>query len=670
MGVARRCELNMTNFAYSVLAWLIRRIRQIAATALICLGVVFLYSAILGEWDPNWMQLVRNTRDPEIQKALAETDKRTVQAFGIVFKTYEKNYGKEAWAGKYAQDNRGGYIKYLDIAKLAVGLSVVDGRDRFLAEHAATYDACVRAGLMEIADGYAGLLTEVHEKGGLGWRVVAKNAFSLCVYSELRDEADLWNWYLEEYNWCDKYLSGCSPEEGVAIKDVLTFLRAHADIMRAFNHEIDSLDEESAKEIEREDPNLSGLRMACLAFAEENAALLEEVRKLQSKIALLDVMSVIANNSDVGITAEELVLIHDRKQMLWNFAAGEKGQGVIRLNRDVPQWSEKIVARYGKMDGITFLYEFYNDTPGLLAVAAEILCRCDDPGWVVLQKFRRHGQFKEIMQNPKVGFRIVPYYFRQGDEVFTKLAEDPRWIDELLDKDGNLKRQDVSWYEISDLATVIKKMAQNRPISGAEVGWAAFEVADLAAMAFTGGASKAVSSAGKGAVKSGAKFVGKTAAKQLAEKSARRLGCNMAERGALAMSAKQAKRTMLKRFSTFFSSAAQTVSAPVRKVGEAVKANRKVVHNCAKALLVTKFVVHTIPDKGPDFVRSTMEKVGDASGKYIRALIEGAGDGFTAAVREVLGIDSRQTDARRIGYALIGLVVFMGGVLLLRKKKG
>jgi len=279
------------------------------------------------------------------------------------------------------------------------------------------------------------------------------------------------------------------------------------------------------------------------------------------------------------------------------------------------------------------------------------------------------------MVNPKIGFRIVPYYLRQGDKVFSELREDPRWLDEVLDKNGDLKRQDVSWYEVSDIATVVKKMAQDRPITSAEWGWAAFEAVDLAAMAFTGGASKAVTTAGKSGVKSGAKAIGRKATKQLTVNTMRRLECKMVVRNSVGKLAKRGARknlSLLKRTTKMFKGVAKTakkgtdaIGSGLRKIKNMSPATKKSVYRSAKTLLYVKFFVHTVPNKGPDWVAGAEETIGETIGKLINAIVAGAGEAFKNAVKESFGVSKQDSLLTKLLGVVAGCALLAFGLKLI-----
>lgn len=686
----------------SVLMFLLCHSRTIFAIVLLAVGGYLVYDALQGKKSledmKSWLE---NNGDSELKGYYTGlNDSKQRQALGVVFKTYQHRYGKGAWVEKFREDNPVAHsITYMDLAEIAIGISTAENREKFIEAHAKTYDACIRQGYFNEAKHYVEVLRKLRDIGGRSWRVAAENSFALCVYDAVQSsssllasgKSDLWSWYLDNYQWCDSFLATCNPEEGAKLDEVLVFARDHNELLKRFDEEISALSKDEMSELadgDDEAETKEALYASCLSFVGSYSLVLETMCHANSAIPMLEAMAVLANNFDAldlsapnacRKSAMELVAIYDHKRLLWDSAADDFGAGALKLNKAVPQWCEQLVGEYGRMNVVGFLSKYYDESPALLRVAAEILYRCHDPGWVVLQKYRDNDQFKMLMANPKIGFRIVPYYLRQGDKVFSELREDPRWIDEVLDKNGDLKRQDVSWYEVSDIATVVKKMAQNRPITSAEWGWAAFEAVDLAAMAFTGGASKAVTTAGKSGVKSGAKAIGRKATKQLTVNGMRRLECKMVVRkgiGAIAKGGTRKNLSLLKRTTKMFKGIAKTAKTGADAIGNGLRrvrnmspAAKKSVYRSAKTLLYIKFFTHTVPDKGSDWVAGAEEKIGETIGKHINAIVAGAGEGFKKALKESFGGSKPDSLVMKILGVTAGCVLLVFGLKIILPKK-
>ena len=654
--------------------------RKIAGAGLIVFGIYALVSVF--KVDPNvrdWGAWLDKNGDSQLKNQYAKLqDDRARTAFIASCKTYEKRYGGGAWLRHFREDNSlSDAITYGDIAEIAVGISTVEERNAFLDEHAALYDACVRAGMLEEASKYGCLLKEVAQKGGKDWRVIKKNAFALAVYAATREHVELWSWYLDNYEWCDSFLSTCNPrpnDDEAELVVVLEFTRGHQKLLQRFNQELSSLTEDELKNIGTDKEDVASTReslyAACLTFVGTYADVLEVIHESGKNISLLETMSVIANNcnafnfdtrEDRRTAGQELLALYEQHRILWDFATEDCGLDVVKFHRAVPAYSEQLIGAFGRMGVIPFLYQNYNDSDRLLQTASDVIYRCAEPGWAVLEKFHDNRQFKELMQNDRVGWRVVPYYLKKGDETFSELGDDVRWIDEMLDKDGNQKRRDVIFAEalpfIGDTVTVVRKWSTGRPVSASELGWAAFDVADMAMMAFTFGASKAATTTVKAGGKAAAKRIGRNATKSLTKTGMRRIeqgaaarlvsdavvrgGRNELRDAFIKNGGRQVERkgiSFLRRSAGFFKKPVELADDAFRKFRKLPPGTKKAIYKGAYAVGWFKFFGHTLPDKGPDAGRNLLEDVGATLGELTNAVCAGAGDGFKAALRETLGL--------------------------------
>ncbi len=690
-----------------VLTMILTNIRVIVGVVLMATGCYLVCDSCFGEGKAvsDMRAWLEETGDAELKAYYANlTDERELRALGAAFRTYRHRYGETAWVKHFKDENRpGGEVAYMDLAELAVGMFSAEDRNEYLEQHAAIYDACVRSGLSGVAHDHVAALRELKAKGGADWKVAAKNSFAVSVYLAVKDDPSLWSWYLDNWEWCDSYLEGLSPEDfitsewnvdGKGFKGAVASVREHQALLKRFHSEIEKLSDDELTSLADDDDELakSTLHFACMAFVENYGPVLEALRKEDQEVPMLEAMSVLANNHDAfdlstpeacRSAARELSKIRNARPGVWNRAMEDSGAGVVKLDRVVPQWSEQIVGEFGDENVATFLLNYYkeSDSDDLLRVAGEIVYRCHEPGFAVLQRFRDHGQFKELMKDKKIGFRIVPYYLKFGDKVFSELVEDPRWMDEIFDKDGHLKRKDVSWYEVSDIATVVKKWIQDRPVSNAELGWAAFEVADIALMAFTAGGSKAASTAGKAAAKGAAKRVATDAGKKIGVQAVRKIECKIVGQGAkriVGQGAKVAVRRMstVKRVTRLLKGGVQKSFGKASKIWDKVRKlpprTRAGLFKAAKGMMLAK-MVYSIADKGPDIVRTWVKSLGETSGRFVNAVVEGAGEGFKAAIREALGVERDSGIGRlfeKYLWILLGVVlIFFGWRLSFDKRR-
>ena len=700
------------NPLFSVLFFVGHRWRGIVTLLLMSAGGYLLWTGFNPDTDAGVMrEWLKKSGDADLLRYYDEAkDAKERNSLCIAFKAYEKRYGKGAWVQYFKQENFGGNVAYKDIAEVAVGISSQEEREAFLASHAATYDACIQNGEIELAHHYVDTLKELREKGGKAWRVASRNPFAICVYDATKQDNDLWNWYLENAEWGDSFLMTLEPElqdenpaNGDALVEDIKFMRKCSSLLKQFHEEISALSEDELKEMADGD-NIEECKellfASCFVFVRKYHNVLDPILKAPSRISMLEATAVVANNCTAYGLGEEdaigspdksmdaamgFVRIHDERKIIWDFAMDERGTDCITFCEKVCnyEWCEQVIGMFGEAGVVQFLNKYYGESSQLLRMATETLYRCQEPGWAVLQQYRDNPQVKALLQNPRIGFRLVPYYLKKGYDGFTQLDEDERWIDEMLDKNGNLKRMDVSWYEMSpvggDVATVVKKWAQGRPVTSGELAWATFDMADTAAMAFSLGMSKVASSGVKTAAKSTARRVGQRVAGNVAMKTTRRLSAETAVRTIKHTSKVGARKILFfKKVNKLFrkvpgvvfrgsnSAVGVTEKKTVELLGDAWKAARKVdaktwqnIYKGTKTLMWCRYLGHTVPEKLPDAIHAALEKAGEFVGKTINSLVAGAGEALKSAVREVLGLP-KGSDYKLINWILGGALFILG----------
>ena len=597
----------------------------------------------------------------------------------------------------FKEEKSGENIAYRDIAELAVGISTAEERDEFLASHAATYETCVNNGAIELAHRYGKTLKELREKGGKAWRIASRNPFSICVYDAVGQNTELWNWYLDNAEWCDSFLMTMEPElqdeksvEGGGLAEAVESMREHSQLLKQFYKEISALSQDELKQMADGD-NLGeckeSLFASCIIFVYSYHNILTPMLEAHSRLPMLEAMAVVANNRTAfGLGEEEaldspskcqtaakgFIRIHDERKIIWDFAMDERGGGCIEFCEQVgnDEWCEQVIGMFGEAEVVPFLNKYYGDSPQLLRVATETLYRYKELGWAVLNEYCDNPQVKRLLLNPRIGSRLAPYYLKKGYDGFAQLDKDERWIDELLDKNGNVKRLDVDWYEMlpigGDVATVVKKWVQDRPVTAGELAWAAVDVADTTAMAFSFGMSKAATTGAKVAVKVTVKRIGQKIARKIARDVAKKMTRKMARtavkrmaKGTITRSVKAGTRkiSFFKKVNKWFrkvpgvtfkgkNSAVGMHRKTTRELlGRSWNAAKKVdpetwqkVYKRTKTLMWCRYLVHTVPEKLPDAMRTALESAGEFVGKTINSLVAGTGDGLKAAVREALGL--------------------------------
>ena len=129
--------------------------------------------------------------------------------------------------------------------------------------------------------------------------------------------------------------------------------------------------------------------------------------------------------------------------------------------------------------------------------------------------------------------------------------------------------------------------------------------------------------------------------------------------------------SVFKRMTRFFKGAVSNVGKGAKGVGKSVtrtwRGLKKVPHatwqkvyRASRGLMWIRYGVHTIRDKGPDFVVGVADDAGKLLGKMFNSMMTAGGELIKSAVREALGGGVR-------GETLIGRIIqgFVAAVLLL-----
>ena len=180
----------------------------------------------------------------------------------------------------------------------------------------------------------------------------------------------------------------------------------------------------------------------------------------------------------------------------------------LKLHKDAPHVSEELLAKHGSSMPQILLYDLFQNQDGtynreVIVRAAEAMnafgdlaihtfVRYDDPIW--------KQRIERFLLDDDIGVRLIPFIARFQDEAFDRIEDDKAWLDKYFKKDGTPIEED--WYVYipgGALYKVAENWTKGLPNEGSELGWAAFDAADIALTVATFGASKAVTTAGKSA---------------------------------------------------------------------------------------------------------------------------------------------------------------------------
>lgn len=502
--------------------------------------------------------------DHDFRQALARIDDaKRLAAMRSTFQAYDKVYGANLWGERFADEaKKEGRPRFADIAEIAIGISSAEDREKFISDHMDVYSMCLKNGWVELAHKYSDTLAELQSIGGKNWHVARNNPISVFVYSAIKDSEDLWNWYLNNASWCAEYLRSLAPDGGLeGVVELVKLLRANQEAFKLAWDEIRTKSDEELREMD----SASGVelgRMGCyastFAFISEWGDVLRPLAR--AKAPMLISFSVLAQSVD----AFNLETVADRRAAgeklatlwlqrdtspIWYQASLPSGVGVVKLYEKVPQDAGKVVGLFGECYVAAFLLDenYYGQNDRLLEAATHAIAEWEDPGWAVLTRFKESDEFKRLLERKDIGCRVVPYVLNFGpDRAISELLSDSTWADRYFNEDGSLKKDKKFFIEslpfVGGISTVAKNWMKGYPCTMEEIGWATFDVVDVAVTIASFGAGKAATTAlkeggkqgSKMLVKQGATSAGKTLLKRggkyALEETAKRSSSNLALR--------------------------------------------------------------------------------------------------------------------------------------------
>ena len=483
----------------------------------------------------RYRRLIKEIPDAELQNSLAKIDNaKKCAALRSTFLAYNKVYGDGSWGRQFADEsNKEHGYRFSDIVEIAQGISSEEDREKFIAEHMEVYSWCLKSGWVDLAHKYSETLAELQDMGGESWNVAKKYPITAFVYSAARNDDGLWNWYLKNAEWCVDYFLAIVPDgEESDVVDYLKTLREYQAVLKLARDEINELTDAELSEV-----GFEGGKSECLAGAYAFVSQWGDVLKPLARVRAPMLISFGVLEHSMGAfdldteenrrkAGEQLaVLWQDHETSpVWYQASLDSGEGVVELNIRAPQDAPEVVGQFGEVHVAHFLLEHYGESDKLLVSATHAVAEWEAAGFAVLTRFKDDNEFKELLTRKDIGWKAIPYVLNFGPEVAKEqMMDDPDWVKRYFNEDGSLKKEKTSFIEalpfVGGISTVAKNWAKGYPCTMGEIGWAAFDVVDIAVTAVTLGAAKAVTAP----VSEGGKIVAKQATRQLSKQAAKQL---------------------------------------------------------------------------------------------------------------------------------------------------
>lgn len=661
-----------------------------------------LYSRLAGRSPEQYVKesIARlRTLDPTAARELERLkEERGVRALAVALRASEAQGDSHDSALRHAAATaHSGMANYnTRLSELADKADLIgSGNDLedFLSAHAATCQLLASDQSGTALNFYLEQLEKAYEQPQV-WRSVIRDPVALLVWPALASEPELWSFYTKNQDWLGKVL----PE-------VANILSASKDPSQSGRHTTEEVLVDAVRAARDFDPlprqAVDELQLGAPAFSlflkhgkvidlctkgfnlplgevldvvfvnpDFESFTPEYLQRIDRRASRLIPSPTATARSDLDLAAF-LAYVHDNKPKVWTQA--RKHPLVLRLNRDAPQHVEQLMEQFGA-DGVTeFLYSSYEQE---ITQATECLARFGELGWYILGRYADDPRVHSALSNQAIGFRVVPFLVRSGDQAFDKLAEDKRWLDEYFNADGTPKNDDNAWLAaipiVGGPAVVAKKKLQGRPLEWKELGWAAVDVADGVLLVMSFGAS-----AEEEAAVESIKTAAKTEAKSAVRKAARANALRAAE-GARAAARVEEGLTALQKLArgagrtaelgkTVIVGGVRILLVPAEKIWNGVHqlerawsalppATRRWVYRGALAVgLLTTLHERTIPN-----LPALAGKVGEELGNAIHQTVKSSAELLAGVARGTLGLSSEdQVKARLAFWGVTAILAFI-----------
>ena len=467
--------------------------------------------------------------NPEADAFFAKVqDRRDAAALGATIRAAEVEHGKPSALRAVADEiARGGAPAYYRLMHLAADIRRAPSqaeREAILYSHGTTLQNLLVDQSGVAADEYLTQLEMAAADPEL-WAVVKDDPVGLLLFPHLQEDPRLWQFYREERGWLSDVLATAAPEAGSDVAGA-AFL---ADLVRIAK---DNHPQVKAAVAE--------FGLVALPLYETHGAILRET----SRLGVPDggVLEIIFANQDQFAenppSAEQLINLNKNRPAVWDAARYEAL--VLRLDAAVPHLSEPLLEQFPGADIAAFLFTNYE---GEIPAAASALAKFGDLGLYILNRYQGDPRVHELLRNPEVGARAIPFLARFGDQGFEKLEDNLAWLDRYFDAEGNPEKGH-SWIEgvpiVGAPANVVQLWVKGHPVSWGELGWAGLDVVDGALLVASFGASAPVTVARQGA---------KTTARQTVKQSTRSAGRSAAAKAVgRGVARSTARESFLKKF--------------------------------------------------------------------------------------------------------------------------
>ncbi|MFT5856763.1 MAG: hypothetical protein ACI8XO_004017, partial [Verrucomicrobiales bacterium] len=468
--------------------------------------------------------------NPEADAFFAKVqDQRDSAALGATIRAAEIEHGKDS-ALRQVADQIGSsrppaYYRLLHLATDLDHAPSESDREAILYSHGTTLQNLLIEETGSAADDYLTQLESAAADPTL-WPTVKDDPVGLLLAPHLKGEPDLWQFYRDERDWLADLLATAAPD---AESDLTggAFLANLVRVAKDNHPQVKSA--------------VAEFGLVALPLYETYGTTLRETHKLG--VPDNEALEIIFANQDQFATtppsADSLINLKNNRPAVWDAARYETL--VLRLDQEVPHLSEPLLKQFPDADIAAFLYTNYESE---IPQAAASLEKFGDLALYILNRYQDDPRAHQLLKNPQIGSRAIPFLARFGDQGFEKLDDNLKWLDRYFDAEGN-PTQGHGWIEgipiVGAPANVVQHWAKGNPVSWGELGWAGLDVIDGALLVASFGSSAPITVA-----KQGAKATARQTIKQSTRRAAKATVTRATTRGAVRTTTRQ---SFLKNFS-------------------------------------------------------------------------------------------------------------------------
>ena len=454
------------------------------------------------EYSAQLDQLVDQVMKEDPQAAAQITrlrENRAVSKSGLIASLrVSQQEGGNSSIRNMLRDSANSVPAYVRLCSIGVDTNAFSNREeqtQFYEAHLTFLKTLESMNLDSISDDYVSLLESARKNPEL-WPQVMDDALALLVSEKVSDKSyrDFYlshkgeDWIVDALMEAISQLPETDDRDTLMVDLLKQFLKAASDFHPNFKQAVES-DE---------------LRPVAFELFSEYGQIIDQAVKLR-KIPLKEIMEVLYLNRDffdIQIKeqtktperiVEELALIKFGKPNVWRSSVSSAS--ALLLNHRVPDKAERLLEKYTIDDVATFIFTAYENE---IVEAANAIDKFGDMAIYVLNLYQDTTGFKEELCKDA---RIVPYMLKYGNAGLENLRQNAGWMDKYFDKNGIPKDKEW-WVNLpgGGAIDVARNWTRGYPCEWSELGWAALDVAEAAALIASAGSSSVVTvTAKKGA---------------------------------------------------------------------------------------------------------------------------------------------------------------------------